>query len=104
MAFLTRRGLLALAPALCVSYSRAQRNPDTLLPPLDDAGFQPIFDGKTLNGWDGDPAFWRVENGAITGETTASHQPKQNTFCIWRGGKPADFDLLAQYRLTGGNS
>ncbi len=30
---------------------------------------QAIFDGKTLAGWDGDPAFWRAENGAIVGET-----------------------------------
>lgn len=102
-----RRRLLALAPAF-LSRGRilAQRapNPATLVPPLEETGFQPIFDGKTLTGWDADPAFWRVEGGAITGETSATHQPKQNTFCIWRGGKPADFELKAQYRITGGNS
>jgi hypothetical protein len=64
----------------------------------------PIFDGKTLKGWDGDPAFWRVENGAIVGETKPGAMPKQNTFLIWRGGAPADFELDAEYRLTGGNS
>jgi hypothetical protein len=63
-----------------------------------------IFDGKTLNGWDGDPAYWRVENGALVGETKPGAIPKQNTFLIWRGGSPADFELLAEYRLTGGNS
>jgi hypothetical protein len=63
-----------------------------------------IFDGKTLKGWDGDPAFWRVENGAIVGETTPSAMPKQNTFLIWRGGAPGDFELDAEYRLSGGNS
>jgi hypothetical protein len=63
-----------------------------------------IFDGKTLKGWDGDPAFWRVENGAIVGETKPSAMPKQNTFLIWRDGTPADFELDAEYRLTGGNS
>ncbi len=31
------------------------------------------------------------------------HQPKQNTFCIWKGGQPSDFELQAQYRLTGVN-
>jgi hypothetical protein len=65
---------------------------------------QAMFDGKTLAGWDGDPAFWRVENGAIVGETRAGAMPKQNTFLIWRGGSPADFDLELEYRLTGGNS
>ena len=30
-------------------------------------GFVSIFDGKTLNGWEGDSAYWRVENGSIVG-------------------------------------
>ena len=38
--------------------------------PDDTEGFVPIFDGKTLSGWDGDPTFWRAENGVIVGETT----------------------------------
>jgi 3-keto-disaccharide hydrolase len=67
-------------------------------------GFVPIFDGKTLNEWDGDPAYWRVQEGAIVGETKPGRIPKQNTFLIWRGGAPADFELQAEYRLTGGNS
>ncbi len=66
--------------------------------------FVPIFDGKTLQGWDGDPAFWRVEGGVIVGQTKPGAIPKQNTFLIWRGGAPADFELLVEYRLTGGNS
>ncbi len=33
-----------------------------------------------------------------------SKQPQQNTFLIWRGGSPADFELRLQYRLTGFNS
>ena len=66
--------------------------------------FVPIFDGKTLKGWDGDPAYWRVENGAVVGETKPGTIPKQNTFLIWRGGSPSDFELRAEYRLTGGNS
>jgi hypothetical protein len=35
-----------------------------------EPGFKAIFDGKTLDGWDGNPKFWRVEEGAIVGETT----------------------------------
>ncbi|HWZ31244.1 MAG TPA: DUF1080 domain-containing protein [Bryobacteraceae bacterium] len=102
-----RRRVLALAPGLLWRGRLvAQRTPDTnaLVPPLEESGFRSIFDGKTLTGWDADPGFWRVESGAITGETSATHQPKQNTFCIWRGGSPADFELKAQYRITGGNS
>ena len=72
--------------------------------PLEEAGFHPIFDGKTLAGWDCDPDFWKVTDGAITGETLADHQPKQNIFCIWRGGQPGDFELKLQYKLTGANT
>jgi len=82
---------------------RAQALPRSPVGPLEETGFQAIFDGKTLNGWDGDPDFWRVEEGAIVGQTSLEHQPKQNTFCIWKGGHPADFEFKAEYRLTGVN-
>ena len=72
--------------------------------PLQESGFQKIFDGASLKGWDCDPEFWRAEGGVMVGETTAAHQPKVNIFCIWRGGKPADFELKLEYRLTGANS
>ena len=74
------------------------------MPPVSDAGFESIFDGKTLNGWDGDATFWRVEDGAIVGQTLVDRQPKQNTFLIWRGGSPANFELKVKYKLTGFNS
>jgi len=70
----------------------------------DEPGFRPIFDGKTLNGWDGDPRLWRVEDGAITGQTTAENTAERNTFLIWRGGRPADFDLKLEFKLTNHNS
>lgn len=75
--------------------------------PLEETGFQSIFDGSSLKGWDCDPNFWRAENGEIVGETRADHQPPQNIFCIWKGGTPGDFELKLQYKLTGamtGNS
>ena len=76
-----------------------------MVPPLEETGFQPIFDGKTLAGWEGDPNFWRVEEGAIVGQTLADKQPKQNTFIIWRGGMTKDFELKVEYRITtNGNS
>jgi hypothetical protein len=71
---------------------------------LDETGFRPMFDGQSLKGWDCDPDFWRAEGGEIIGETRADHQPKQNIFCVWRGAKPADFDLKLEYRLTGADT
>jgi len=71
----------------------------------DETGFQPIFDGKTLKGWEGDPKYWRAENGSLVGEVTPETLLKSNTFIIWRGGSPRDFELKADYRITsGGNS
>ena len=63
-----------------------------------------IFDGKTLEKWDGNPDFWRVEDGAIVGQTTAEKPTKGNTFLIWRGGELKDFVLTAEYKIEGGNS
>jgi hypothetical protein len=71
----------------------------------DEPGFKPLFDGKTLNGWEGDPKYWRVEDGVLIGEVTPQTLLKSNTFIIWRGGSPKDFELKADYRSTsGGNS
>jgi hypothetical protein len=66
----------------------------------DEPGFQPIFDGKTLNGWEGNPTYWRVENGSLVGEITPATVIKSNTFIIWRGGRPKDFELKLDYRIT----
>jgi len=71
----------------------------------DEPGFQVIFDGKTLAGWEGNPTYWRVENGALVGEITPATVIKSNTFIIWRGGRPKDFELKLDYRITpDGNS
>jgi hypothetical protein len=71
----------------------------------DEPGFDPIFDGKTLTGWEGNPTYWRVENGALVGEITPATVIKSNTFIIWRGGRPKDFELKLEYRITSaGNS
>ena len=53
----------------------------------DEPGFRPIFDGKTLAGWEGDPKYWRVEDGALVGEITPETVIKSNTFIIWKGDR-----------------
>ena len=64
----------------------------------------PIFDGKTLAGWEGDARFWSVEDGAITGQTTEDNPTEHNSFLIWRQGEVDDFILRFEYKLIGGNS
>jgi hypothetical protein len=63
-------------------------------------GFVKIFDGKTLNGWDADTSFWRVENGVVIGQVLPGKPLKTNTFLIWKGGQPADFEFKAEYRIS----
>ncbi|RYD37720.1 MAG: DUF1080 domain-containing protein, partial [Verrucomicrobiaceae bacterium] len=64
----------------------------------------PIFNGSNLDGWEGDNRFWKVENGAITGQTTAEAATESNTFLIWGQGEVDDFELTAEYKIESGNS
>jgi hypothetical protein len=71
----------------------------------EEPGFQSIFDGQSLKDWEGDPTYWRISEGNMVGEITPQTTIKSNTFIIWRGGTPADFELKVDYRITaGGNS
>jgi hypothetical protein len=54
--------------------------------------------------WDGDPQFWRVENGVIVGESTPDKVVGPNTFLIWRGATPGDFELKVEIRMNSTNS
>ena len=76
----------------------------TPLAMADHSGFESLFDGTSMKDWDGDPAFWRAANGALTGESSTENPVKQNTFLIWRGGAPKDFELKVEYRLSSTNS
>ena len=105
--------ILANGLIVCLLLVPLQAAPAALqTPPMprseDGPGFVSIFDGKTLKGWDGNPKYWRVDNGAIVGETynQALHErPYNSGFIIWRGGRPADFELKLEYRVSaGGNS
>ncbi len=64
---------------------------------------QSLFDGRTLAGWEGSPQSWRVEDGTITGEIPAGQPLAQNEFLTWQG-EVADFELTAEFRISGGPS
>lgn len=67
--------------------------------------FVQIFDGKTLEGWHGDPNYWRVEDGILVGEVTPTTLLKSNTFLVWENGEPADFELKLEFKIAeAGNS
>ena len=88
------RKTLALAAILSLSIQAA----------FAEDGFTSIFDG-TLKDWDGDPIYWKAENGTLVGEVRPETLLKQNSFIIWRGGETGDFELKLEYRVSAeGNS
>lgn len=81
---------------------------DSAQPPTESAdadGFVQIFDGKTLDGWKGDTTYWSVADGSLVGKITPTTLLKKNSFIIWQGGTPGDFELQTEFRITeSGNS
>jgi len=67
-----------------------------------EEGFTPLFDGKTLDGWNGDPDLWSVEDGAIMG-TTDAKKAKHNTFLATKKTYK-NFILKAKFKLRNHNS
>jgi hypothetical protein len=96
---------LALAVLVSSSTSASAQQRGLPVATNDETGFELIFDGKTLQGWEGDTNYWRVENGCMVGEITPDKLLKQNSFIIWRGGETRDFELKVEYRISArGNS
>lgn len=61
---------------------------------------QPIFDGKTLAGWEGDTkATWRVEGGAIAGGSLDAEVPRNEFLCTTKSY--GDFELKVKFKLLG---
>jgi hypothetical protein len=67
----------------------------------DHTGFASLFDGRTLDGWDGEPGVWSVEDGAIVGVSTPEHRAG-NTFLVNRNVTAKDFDLKLEIKVEQG--
>lgn len=68
-----------------------------------DSGYVSLFNGTSLDGWKGNPKFWSVHEGAITGQTTADNPTRGNTFLVWQDGELKDFVLRLKYRIVPGD-
>lgn len=66
----------------------------------DHTGWTSMFDGQTLNGWDGDKNYWHVQDGAIVVESTCE-KPTGTIYLIWQGGGTADFELKLEMKGEG---
>lgn len=93
---------VALMALICTSFTAlgAQSTP---APAPVPAGFTSLFDGKTLKGWRGDPSYWSVKDGAITGSTD---KPVANTNFLILDKPYANFEIHFKYRFAApvGNS
>jgi hypothetical protein len=67
----------------------------------DHTGFASLFDGRTLDGWDGEPGVWSVEGAAIVGISTPEHRAG-NTFLVNRNVTAKDFDLKLEIKVEQG--
>jgi len=74
-----------------------------LTPQEKKEGYTLLFNGKNLDGWEGDPSLWSVDHGAIVGSSDG--RPfKVNTFLIYKKRKFSDFILKASIKLRNHNS
>lgn len=85
--------VLSLTLALVCTVGAAENEP----------GFQTMFNGTSLDGWDGDPQHWSVVDGVIRGDSTVN-RAGGNTFLIWRGGTPKNFELKLKFLMHTGNN
>jgi len=101
---LNRAALLTVQPGLSGQRNGVFIEPDTMNF-SDHTGYVSLFDGKALTGWDGQPGIWRVEDGAIVGETAPEMFERYafpNTFLIYRGVEAKDFDLKLEIKVEKG--
>jgi len=91
---------------ILIAFSQiVKKTPEIKSLPRDNEGFIPIFDRETLHNWEGDSTYWRVEDGSLVGEITPETILDRNTFVIWKGGTPGDFELKLTFRISeNGNS
>jgi hypothetical protein len=90
---------LILLGALAAVLSAAENQ---LTPEETKDGFTLLFNGRNLDGWDGDPALWKVEDGVIVGSSD-NHPFKVNTFLIYQGTY-SNFILKGDIKLRNHNS
>ena len=109
----TRRDFSAMAAAFVASAlnsgavvsAQAQPGSQSTIDFANHEGYIALFDGKSLAGWEGQPGLWRVEDGAIVGETAKDMFVSwafPNTFLINRGIAAKDFDLILEIKVEKG--
>jgi hypothetical protein len=87
---LTRMEIQVLAPT---------RTPFGTVSTVGGESARPLFDGRTLAGWEGNTATWRAEDGAIV--AGALDRRQAHTEFLASTSQFGDFELRLQYKVEG---
>ena len=82
--------LMAAIGVLCLSHLPCA---------ADEAGFTPLFDGKSLSGWEGNEKTFRVEDGAIVAGSLQERIAHNQFLCTRE--QFGDFELRLEAKLVG---
>jgi hypothetical protein len=93
-------GLAQSATAVARPVRQGFREPDPIAFENHE-GFRSLFDGSTLTGWDGEAKYWRVEDGAIVGESTQA-KPVGNSYIVYKDLTARNFDLKLEIKVENG--
>ena len=66
-----------------------------------ETGFQAMFNGKDLTGWEGAAGWWEVRDGLLVCESTPEKPCKRSHYLYWKGGEPGDFEMRFFFRISG---
>jgi hypothetical protein len=69
------------------------------LRPAENAGWQPLFPADDLEGWDGLPDVWSLDDGLLTGTTPSGGLTVNSCLCSRRTYR--DLELACQVRVSG---
>jgi hypothetical protein len=89
-----------IAAILLIFYASPQD--ETLSEKEKSEGFRALFDGKSLDGWEGNARPWSVQDGVLVGEVSKDKPLFQDAFLSWKQGPLSDFELRFRFRLAGG--
>lgn len=67
---------------------------------ISEQGFKPMFDGLSLKQWKGGGGFWQVKDGILQAQSSLDKVCKQQCHLIWTGGKPSDFEMRCEFKLS----
>lgn len=86
------------AAMFCSVHSQRESRADEQEAAQNEEGFVPLFDGKSLAGWEGDKELWKVEDEMIVGDSPGI---KHNEFLATKKSY-GDFELRLEFRLRDG--